>query len=70
VTTGGTTSSAPSASGGSTTTSKASEAAASGCSCHVGRTDRGSTLWGAMLALGALVAARLRRRSKGSSRSS
>jgi MYXO-CTERM domain-containing protein len=68
VTTGGTTSSAPS--GGSTATSSATGAAQSGCGCRLGGADRGATLWGAMLAMGALVAARLRRRGKGPSRRS
>jgi rhamnogalacturonan endolyase len=67
VTTGGTTASAPSAVGGSTATSTAGGAANSGCGCRLGGADRSATLWGAMLAIGALVTARLRRRGKGSS---
>ena len=70
VSTGGTSSSAPSASGGSTATSTAGGAAKSGCGCRLGGADRGVTLWGAMLAIGALVAARLRRRRKDSSQPS
>jgi rhamnogalacturonan endolyase len=68
VTAGGAASTTPSASGGSTTNSSASGAGQSGCGCRLGGADRGATLWGAMLAFGALVAARLRRRGKGQSR--
>jgi rhamnogalacturonan endolyase len=66
VTTGGTTSNAPS--GGSTANSTATGTGQSGCGCRLGGADRGATLWGAMLAFGALVTARLRRRGKGPSR--
>jgi rhamnogalacturonan endolyase len=52
---GGTTSSASSAAGGSTSVSTASGAGKTGCGCRLGGADRGATLWGAMLAFGALA---------------
>jgi hypothetical protein len=61
VSTGGATGAAP-ASGGSTTTTAGGQ---SGCGCRLGGVDRGPTLWGVILAFGAVVAGRLRRRGKG-----
>ena len=68
----GTTASPVGASGGSTGTTGTAHAANSsgGCDCDVAGGDRSASRWGAMLALGAVVAGKLRRFVSGDDRSS
>jgi hypothetical protein len=69
-TTGGVATAATSASGGSPTAGATVAGKNSGSGCAVAGADRRATRWGAMLALGAVVAEKLRRLVSGSDRSS
>ncbi len=65
---GGTVAPNTSAAGGSASTTETHAAGQSGCSCRLAGGDHSGTPWGLMLALGAAMATRLRRRGRRASR--